>query len=220
MALENIRKIYRSNGVAVEALRGVSMEVVKGEFLLVAGPSGSGKSTLLNLMGLLDTPTDGRIEIDGVEVAKVSEKERTNIRNKKIGFIFQFFNLIPELTVVENVMLPRLIRGMSAKEARKEAIELLTSVGLQDKIAAGATQLSGGQMQRVSIARALINEPSIVLADEPTGNLDSKTASEIIDLMRNLNRHNKQTFIVVSHDQALAERVDRLIRLRDGLIEN
>ncbi len=220
MVLDNIKKVYRGNGVAVEALCGISMEVMEGEFLLVVGPSGSGKSTLLNLMGLLDTPTEGRIEIDGVEVASISEKERTNIRNRKIGFVFQFFNLIPELTVGENVMLPRLIGGVNAREARTETSELLTLVGLQDKINSGATQLSGGQMQRVSIARALINQPSIVLADEPTGNLDSKTASEIIDLMLELNKRNKQTFIIVSHDQALAKRVDRLVRIRDGLLEN
>ncbi|MBI2126880.1 MAG: ABC transporter ATP-binding protein [Thaumarchaeota archaeon] len=219
LIVRNVRKVYAGNGEAVEALRGVNFDIEEGEFALVAGPSGSGKSTLLNLIGLLDTPTDGHIIVDGLDTTRLSESRRTQLRNGKIGFVFQFFNLIPELTVIENVMLPRLIGGTPNDKAKEEAAKLLKMVGLRDKIFAGATQLSGGQMQRVAVARALVNQPAIILADEPTGNLDSKNAEEIIDLMHELNKSNKQTFIMVTHAPELMGDVDKVIRIKDGLIE-
>lgn len=211
--------MYAGNGEAVEALRGVNLDIEEGEFAIVAGPSGSGKSTLLNLIGLLDTPTDGHIIVDGLDTTQLSEGRRTQLRNEKIGFVFQFFNLIPELTVIENVMLPRLIGGTPNDKAKEEAAKLLKMVGLGDKIFAGATKLSGGQMQRVAVARALVNQPAIILADEPTGNLDSKNAEEIIGLMHELNKSNKQTFIMVTHAPELMGDVDKVIRIKDGLIE-
>jgi len=182
------------------------------------GPSGSGKSTLLNLIGTLDIPTRGKIIIDGIDVTKLSESEKDRLRNRKIGFIFQFFNLINELTVLENVMLPRLILGESQAAARREALEMLKAVGLADKAHYLAARLSGGEMQRVSIARALINRPALVLADEPTGNLDSRNAAEIIRLMKELNRKNRQTFILVTHDPTVAKAATKIVRLLDGKI--
>ena len=181
------------------------------------GPSGSGKSTLLNLIGTLDIPTRGKIVIDGIDVTKLSEGEKDRLRNRKIGFIFQFFNLINELTVLENVMLPRLILG-DYKAARIEALEMLRAVGLADKAHYSAARLSGGEMQRVSIARALINRPALVLADEPTGNLDSKTGKEIMDLLINLNKEHGKTVIIVTHDLNIAKGLKRLIHLKDGKI--
>ena len=205
--------------MAVEALRGVSFQVEAGEFVIIAGPSGSGKSTLLNLLGLLDTPTQGRIIIDDVEVSALPERKRTRLRNEKIGFVFQFFNLMPELTVFENVMLPGLINGMNRGNLKEETAEILRMVGLSGQVKQGGSQLSGGQMQRVAIARALINQPAIVLADEPTGNLDSTNAAEIIELMHRLNRTNKQTFLVVTHAPETFGQVDKTILIKDGLVE-
>ncbi len=203
----------------MEALRGVNFEVKKGEFVIIAGPSGSGKSTLLNLLGLLDNPTDGRIIIDGVDVSVLSESKRTRLRNQKIGFVFQFFNLMPELSVIENVMLPGLIYGTNKESLRREADELLRMIGLEGQTKQGGSQLSGGQMQRVAVARALINQPAIVLADEPTGNLDSKNAEEIIELMRKLNRRNRQTFLIVTHAPEMFGQADKTIFLKDGTVE-
>jgi len=217
--VQGLRKVYRGNGFSVEALKGVSFEIDEGEFTIIAGPSGCGKSTLLNLIGLLDTPTAGRIIIDGVDTNKLSERQRTALRNQKIGFVFQFFNLIPELTVIENVMLPMLIKGIPSEKAKRESAGLLKMVGLGDKIHAGANQLSGGQMQRVAVARGLSNQPAILLADEPTGNLDSKNAQEIFSLMNELNERNKQTFVLVTHAPDLVGEADKTIRIKDGLIE-
>lgn len=191
----------------------------EGDFSLITGPSGSGKSTLLNLIGMLDNPTDGKIMIDRLDVSMLSDKEKTRLRNEKVGFVFQFFNLIPELTVLENVMLPQLIQGANGHMVKEKATRLLHAVGLADQLHKGATQLSGGQMQRVSIARALMNQPTIVLADEPTGNLDSKNAAEIVRLMHEMNKMNQQTFIIVSHDPSIFGRVDRTVYIRDGLVE-
>jgi ABC-type lipoprotein export system ATPase subunit len=202
----------------VEALRGVSFQVSEGEFCVVMGPSGSGKSTLLNLIGTIDTPTKGRIIIDGVDITRLSEAEKDKFRNRKVGFIFQFFNLINELTVLENVMLPALICGVSFEEAEREALSLLKAVGLADKTGHSAAKLSGGEMQRVSIARALINKPALVLADEPTGNLDSQTSAEIIKLMKELNRRNRQTFILVTHDPTVAEAATKIVKILDGRV--
>ncbi len=203
----------------MEALRGVNFEIKKGEFVIIAGPSGSGKSTLLNLLGLLDTPTDGRIIIDDVDVSTLSESKRTRLRNQKIGFVFQFFNLMPELTVIENVMLPGLVYGTNRDKLRHEAAELLRIIGLDGQMKQGGSQLSGGQMQRAAVARALINQPAIVLADEPTGNLDSTNAQEIIELMRKLNRSNKQTFLIVTHAPEMFGQADKTIFLKDGTVE-
>ena len=203
----------------MEALRGVNFEIKKGEFVIIAGPSGSGKSTLLNLLGLLDTPTQGRIIIDHVDVGTLSESKRTRLRNRKIGFVFQFFNLMPELSVIENVMLPGMVYGTNREKLRHEAAELLRMIGLDGQMKQGGSLLSGGQMQRAAVARALINQPSIVLADEPTGNLDSKNAEEMIELMRKLNRTNKQTFLVVTHAPEMFGQADKTIFLKDGTIE-
>jgi len=217
--VQGLKKVYRGNGLSVEALRGVSFEIGQGEFAIIAGPSGCGKSTLLNLIGLLDTPTAGRVIIDDIDTNKLSEKQRTELRNRKIGFVFQFFNLIPELTVIENVMLPMLIRGIQSDRAKRESASLLKMVGLADKLYAGATQLSGGQMQRVAVARGLSNQPAILLADEPTGNLDSKNAQEIFNLMYELNEKNEQTFVLVTHAPELVGEAHKTIRIKDGLIE-
>ena len=219
LAVQGLRKVYRGNGFSVEALKGVSFEIDEGEFTIIAGPSGCGKSTLLNLIGLLDTPTAGHIMIDGVDTTKLSEKQRTQLRNQKIGFVFQFFNLIPELTVIENVMLPMLVMGTPSDKAKRESASLLKMVGLADKTHVGATQLSGGQMQRVAVARGLSNQPAIFLADEPTGNLDSKNAQDILNLMYELNEKNNQTFVLVTHAPDLVGEVDKTIRIKDGLIE-
>jgi len=218
LSVEEVWKVYRGEGFRVEALRGVSFQVSEGEFCVVMGPSGSGKSTLLNLIGTIDTPTKGRIVIDGVDITRLSEAEKDRFRNRKVGFIFQFFNLINELTVLENVMLPALICGVSFEEAEREALTLLKAVGLADKTSHSAAKLSGGEMQRVSIARALINKPALVLADEPTGNLDSQTSAEIIKLMKELNRRNRQTFILVTHDPTVAEAATKIIKILDGRV--
>ncbi|KYH36083.1 MAG: ABC transporter ATP-binding protein [Candidatus Hecatellales archaeon B24] len=216
--MEKVWKVYRGEGFRVEALRGVSFQVSEGEFCVVMGPSGSGKSTLLNLIGTIDTPTRGRIIIDGVDVTRLSEAEKDRFRNRRVGFIFQFFNLINELTVLENVMLPALICGVSFEEAEREALSLLRAVGLADKTSHSAAKLSGGEMQRVSIARALINKPALVLADEPTGNLDSQTSTEIIRLMKELNQRNRQTFILVTHDPTVAEAATKIVKILDGRV--
>ena len=204
----------------MEALRGVSFTVDHGEMVAIAGPSGSGKSTLLNLIGMLDAPSSGRIVINGIDVGGLSEDEKAVMRNEEIGFIFQFSNLIPELTALENVMLPGMIGKKNGFDLRKKAIDRLTQVGLSSKARSGASTLSGGEMQRVAIARSLINDPSLVLADEPTGNLDSKNSEELINLMRDLNKKNNQTFAIISHDHKIVAKCDRVIRIRDGMIED
>jgi len=200
------------------ALRGVSLRIKDGEYVAIMGPSGSGKSTLLHIMGLLDTPTRGRVLLDGRDISKLSEGERAVIRRRKIGFVFQAFNLIPHLTVLENVELPLMLDGVPRGERRKKAEEILKSVGLGDRLHHYPSQLSGGQKQRVAIARALINNPSIILADEPTGNLDSKTGEVILDLFDDLHGQG-HTLVVVTHDEEVAERADRVIKIRDGVVE-
>lgn len=217
--LENVRKAYRMGKVIVPALRGVSFEVREGEFLAVLGPSGSGKSTLLHLIGCLDRPDEGKIIIDGSDVLNLSDEELAELRLRKIGFVFQFFNLLPRLTAMRNVELPLLIAGVSDREARERAMEMLRLVGLEARVSHRPTELSGGEQQRVAIARALINNPKIVLADEPTGNLDTKSGWEIVQLMKRLNEEKGQTFIVVTHDPHIAETADRILYLRDGQIE-
>ena len=219
--LVNVVKVYRlGEGVEVPALRGVSLKIDKGEFVSVQGPSGSGKTTLLNMIGGLDKPTKGRVIIDGVDITDLGEKELAHFRREKIGFIFQTYNLVPLLTALENVELPMMLSGkFSESEVRRRAEELLALVGLEDRMHHRPTQLSGGEQQRVAIARALANEPAIILADEPTGNLDSKTGYEIFGLLRKLSEERGATVIVVTHNLELANLTDRIIYLRDGRVE-
>jgi len=200
-------------------LCGVSFDVREGEFLTIFGPSGSGKSTLLHLMGCLDRPDEGEILIDGSDILKLNDNELAELRLTKMGFVFQFFNLLPRLTALKNVELPLTIAGVPEKEALSRTEEMLRFVGLEARMNHKPYELSGGEQQRVAIARALINNPKIVLADEPTGNLDTKTGWEIVQLMKKLNEERKQTFVIVTHDPHIAETADRIIHLKDGLIE-
>ena len=216
--MTKISKDYFWGETVVHALREVDLPIEKGEFVAVWGPSGSGKTTLLNLIGVIDHYTSGRLYIDGKEVAGLSDDKRSELRNKSVGFIFQGFNLIPVLSALENVMLPLQIRGVSFSEAGEKALSRLEEVGLSDFVRHRPDRLSGGQQQRVAIARALVTNPSLVIADEPTANLDSETSRKIIGLMRNLNEKEKATFIFSTHDQRLLDQVKRLIRLEDGRI--
>ena len=208
-------KIYGTDENKIKALDNISFSIEKGEFVLIVGSSGSGKSTLLNMIGLLDRPTTGKVFIDGTDTTNLTDDKISSFRNKKLGFIFQFSNLLTDLTVLENVLLPREIAGTN-DSAEKNAIELLTAVGLADQINKRANKISGGQAQRAAIARGLINNPSIVLADEPTGNLDSVTAEIIVQLMKSMAKKLNQTFIVVTHDQHQFGDVDRVITIKDG----
>jgi putative ABC transport system ATP-binding protein len=219
LIVNDVKKNYRMGKVSVPALRGVSFDVEEGEFLTIFGPSGSGKSTLLHLIGCLDRPDEGEIYVDGDNVLKLSDDELAELRLHKIGFVFQFFNLLPRLTALKNVELPLTIAGLPEKEALSKAEGMLRLVGLEARMNHKPSELSGGEQQRVAIARALISNPKIVLADEPTGNLDTKTGWEIVQLMRKLNEERRQTFIVVTHDPNIAETADRIIHLKDGLIE-
>jgi lipoprotein-releasing system ATP-binding protein len=216
-----LTKIYGSGDISTVALNGVSFEIRRGEFVLIVGQSGSGKSTLLHMIGLLDKPTAGRILIDGIDATPLSDSDRAEVRRHKIGFIFQAFNLLSDLTVAENVMLPMMMVGNGASvDMRSEAEMILGKVGLADHVSKHANQLSGGQMQRVAVARALVNRPALVLGDEPTGNLDSKSSSDVINLMKDLNRELKQTFVIVTHAREAFGKVDRTIVLKDGRIES
>ncbi|MEM2118598.1 MAG: ABC transporter ATP-binding protein [Candidatus Bathyarchaeia archaeon] len=217
--VKGIKKSYRMGNVVVPALRGVTFNVKEGEMVTIFGPSGSGKSTLLHLMGCLDRPDEGEILIDGQSILTLHEDSLAMLRLNKIGFVFQFFNLLPRLTALKNVELPLTIAGASEKEATEKAKEMLKLVGLETRLAHRPFELSGGEQQRVAMARALINNPKIVLADEPTGNLDTKTGWEIVQLMRKLNQEKGQTFVIITHDPHIAETADRMIHLRDGLIE-
>lgn len=214
----NAKKTYHMGGFEVIALNGVTLNIKKGEFVAIMGPSGSGKTTLLNLIGALDRPTEGNILIEGVDISELNDDELAELRNKKIGFIFQFFNLISRMTALDNVALPMAFAGMSRDQRRRRAEELLKMVKLGDRANHKPTELSGGQQQRVAVARALGNRPSIVLCDEVTGNLDSNTGKEILDLLRTLNDEQGQTFIIVTHDPMVADCVDRIISLQDGVI--
>ena len=217
--VREVKKSYRMGNVLVPALCGVSFDVREGEFLTIFGPSGSGKSTLLHLMGCLDRPDEGDILIDGSDILKLNDNKLAELRLTKMGFVFQFFNLLPRLTALKNVELPLTVAGVPEKEALSRTEEMLRFVGLEARMNHKPYELSGGEQQRVAIARALINNPKIVLADEPTGNLDTKTGWEIVQLMRKLNEERKQTFVIVTHDPHIAETADRIIHLRDGLIE-
>lgn len=214
--LNNVVKNYRMGQTVVQALRGVTLQISSAEFVAVWGPSGSGKTTLLNLVGTIDEPSSGRVMFEGKDISELSDDSRSELRNRSFGFIFQTFNLIPVLSALENVMLPLQILGLSHKKALKKAMHRLEQVGLTDFVKHRPDKLSGGQQQRVSIARALVTGPSLVIADEPTANLDSDTAMKIVELMRNLNDEEKTTFIFSTHDERLLAQVDRLIRLVDG----
>jgi putative ABC transport system ATP-binding protein len=217
--VKDVKKAYRLGKIAVPALHGVSFDVEAGEFLTIFGPSGSGKSTLLHLMGGLDRPDEGQIIIDGSNLLQLSDDRRAKLRLTKIGFVFQFFNLLPRITALANVELPLALADMPEEEAKERAKEMLKLVGLNTRMDHRPYELSGGEQQRVAIARALINNPKIILADEPTGNLDTKIGGEIVQLMRKLNKEKGQTFVIITHDAAIAENADRIIYLKDGLIE-
>lgn len=215
--MENITKTYRIGDVYVDVLKNVNLTIKKGEFVAIMGTSGSGKTTLMNLIGCLDTPTSGRYILAGKEVSNLSDDELSVLRNEHIGFVFQNFYLLPYATVLENVLLPTLYIEKPKGNPEKMALELLRLVGLEDRAKFRPTQLSGGQQQRVAIARALINDPELLLCDEPTGQLDSKTASEIVELLKKLNDSGK-TLIVVTHDQNIANHAKRIIKISDGFI--
>jgi putative ABC transport system ATP-binding protein len=214
-----LEKTYHLGESVIQALNGIDLSIGKGEFVAVWGPSGSGKTTLLNLIGAIDEPSGGKLYFKGHEIASLSDDKRTELRNRDIGFIFQGFNLIPVLTALENVMLPLQINGTPFKRAKQRALSRLSEVGLSNFVAHLPDKLSGGQQQRVAIARALVTDPSLIIADEPTANLDSETSYKIISIMRDLNRKEGTTFIFSTHDQRLLDKVGRLIRLEDGKIQ-
>jgi putative ABC transport system ATP-binding protein len=215
--LDNVSKIYKMDEVTVPALNGVDLKIKSKEFVAIMGPSGSGKSTLLNMIGCLDRPSSGKVFLDGVDVSKLNDSELARIRGKKIGFVFQYFNLYPTLTAQGNVELPMMIAEKDKKSRERRALELLKVVGLEQRAKHLPSQLSGGERQRVSIARALANEPSFVLADEPTGNLDSKSGGEVMKIFSKLNEQGK-TVIVVTHDENIASHCKHIIKVRDGKI--
>ncbi len=216
--LENVWKTYRMGEVKVNALRGVSLTINQGEFVAITGSSGSGKSTMMNLVGCLDLPTKGHIYLDGRDISKLSESDLAQIRGRKIGFVFQQFHLIPTLNALENVMLPLEFQGIPSEDAAKRSIGILSSVGLGDRTEHLPSQLSGGQQQRVAIARSLSNNPDVILADEPTGNLDSIAGANIMEMLQNLWKNESKTIIMVTHDLKLAAHAKRIIRLKDGQI--
>ncbi|MGQ9514571.1 MAG: ABC transporter ATP-binding protein [Thermoproteota archaeon] len=216
---ENLIKTYVSGRVETPALRGVTMQVERGEFLSIVGPSGSGKSTLLNLIGALDKPTSGTIRIDGLDISKMNENELAELRNKKIGFIFQSFNLISRLSALRNVEMPLLVTKIPKAEIRARALQKLEAVGLLEKAERKPTELSGGEQQRVAVARALVTEPSIVLGDEPTGNLDTKNTANLVNLLKELNEKTGKTFLMITHNMEVAKETRRIIYLRDGMID-
>lgn len=218
--MKKVTKDYLLGETIVRALKGINIEIDTGEFVAVWGPSGSGKTTLLNLIGAIDEPTSGYLGFNEQEISKLSDDEKSDLRNKSIGFIFQNFNLIPVLSALENVMLPLQIQGLSNAEAKQKSMYRLEQVGLSDFVKHRPDKLSGGQQQRVCISRALVTNPLLVIADEPTANLDSDTAMKIVELMRDLNNKEKTTFIFSTHDQRLLSKMNRLVRLVDGVIMN
>ncbi len=217
--MRKIWKVYSTGRVEVEALRGIDLVIGENEFVSVMGPSGSGKSTLMNLMGCLDTPSSGEYFLEGQKVESLSPNELAEIRNKKVGFVFQNFNLLPYATAFENVEVPLIFGGVASRKRRKRAMEFLDKVGLADRADHKPGELSGGELQRVAIARALVNQPRLILADEPTGNLDTGSGQEIINLFEELGRQG-HTVVVITHDHSIAERTHRIIKLRDGMIED
>lgn len=217
--LENITRLFRVGSEVVRALRGITLSINSNEFVALMGPSGSGKSTLMNLLGCLDTPTSGSYWLNGKDVSKLVDNELAEIRNKEIGFVFQTFNLLPRLTALENVALPMIYAGSAKAERTERALQVLDDVKLTDRVKHKPNELSGGQRQRVAIARALVNKPSIILADEPTGNLDSKTSVEIIGLIEEIHKAGN-TIILVTHEEDIARHAHRIIRLSDGLVSS
>ena len=217
--LSDITKVYQMGTQQVHALAGVSLEIQRGEYVAVMGPSGSGKSTMMNVLGCLDTPTSGTYELNGQDVSQMTEAELAAVRNREIGFVFQTFNLLPRVTCLQNVGLPLVYAGTSKADRRDRAAEALTAVGLGDRMDHKPNELSGGQRQRVAVARALVNRPSLILADEPTGNLDSATSRDIMQLFEDLYRQGN-TLLVVTHEDDIAAHARRIVRLRDGLVES
>jgi putative ABC transport system ATP-binding protein len=215
----NLHKVYDTGTVKVDALRGIDLDIRQGEMVSIMGPSGCGKTTLLNCLSGIDDPTEGQIIIEGQPIEGMTDNQKTEYRAKRIGFIFQAYNLLPVLTAVENVELPLLLSGVRLKDARKKAIEALSWVGLDKWESHRPSELSGGEQQRVAIARSLVNHPAIVFGDELTGNLDEETTHQIMELVIKLNKKNKQTFVIVTHDAAVGEMAHRVLKLRDGLIE-
>jgi ABC-type lipoprotein export system ATPase subunit len=213
-----VHKTYDTGKVKVHALRGVNLQVRRGEMVAIMGPSGCGKTTLLNTMAGLDGIDSGEVLIEGTPLQTMNDRKKTDLRARKMGFVFQFYNLLPVLSAIENVELPMLVSGSSAGQARKQAEEALELVGLSDRATHRPAELSGGQQQRVTIARALANKPAIIWADEPTGDLDSETSNDIMDLLCRLNKENRQTFVVVTHSPEVGARADRIVRMRDGVI--
>jgi lipoprotein-releasing system ATP-binding protein len=216
LAARKVSKVYRTGAKEVRAVDGVDLAIGRGSTTVILGPSGAGKSTLLHLMGALDNPTSGSVLIDGADVYRYTDRERSRIRNSRIGFIFQFYHLLPEFTALENVMMPAMIR--SGKAARNRAADLLDSVGLKDRMAHRPAELSGGEQQRVAIARALMNEPAALLCDEPTGNLDSQTSGSIYEMLFGLNSSSGTALVIVTHDESISRRTDHVVRLRDGKV--
>lgn len=214
----DLARTYEMGETEVEALRGINLDVITGQFVALVGPSGSGKSTFLNLVGGLDQPTSGELWVDGVELGVSKEKALTEHRRKRVGFVFQSFNLLPRLTALENVALPLMFVGVPEQERQQRARDLLVEVGLEERLDHRPTQLSGGEQQRVAIARALVSQPAIILADEPTGNIDSATGTEILGLLRRLNKEQGVTLLLVTHDAEAAAFADRIIQVRDGQI--
>ena len=217
--VKDIKKSYTVGTQEVNALRGINLSVEKGEFISIMGPSGSGKTTLMNIIGCLDTPSSGEYELNGSLVSKLEDDELARIRNKEIGFVFQSFNLLAKNSVLENVMLPLKYAGFDKSEAVKKSNEVIDKVGLSDRLAHTPAELSGGQQQRVAIARALVNKPSIIFADEPTGNLDSKTGKEVMTIFKELNASG-QTIILITHEESIANQSNRIITIKDGLIKS
>ncbi|TAH49125.1 MAG: ABC transporter ATP-binding protein [Chloroflexota bacterium] len=214
--IQDVKKIYQMGDTEVAALRGVSLEIERGEMVSIVGPSGSGKSTLMNIIGCLDQPSEGSYKLDDVDVSKMDDDQLATIRNQKIGFVFQSFNLLPRTTALDQVELPMVYAGKA--DRKKRAIDALTQVGLGDRVHHRPNELSGGQQQRVAIARALVNEPAIILADEPTGNLDSQSGEEIMNLFKKLHREQGLTVIMVTHDPDVAAQTERVIRVKDGRV--
>jgi len=216
--MQRVRKQYTTGAVTFEALSGVDLQIAKGEMVSIVGPSGSGKSTLMNIIGCLDIPTQGTYHLDGNDVADFNANQLADIRNKKVGFVFQAFNLLPYATAFENVEIPLLFAKVQAKERKRRVIELLERVGLSPKLNNKPTEMSGGEMQRVAIARALANDPEVILADEPTGNLDSRSGTEIMRMFHELHAQNK-TIIIITHDMNLAKQTSRVVKIKDGMID-